>query len=349
MEKVYLDSAATTQMRDEVIDRMITVMRENYGNPSSTHSYGRSSKSLIENARKTVAGFLNVSASEIVFTSGGTEADNLALNSAVRDLDVRRIITSPIEHHAVLYTVNQLKECFDVEIVHVKITKTGEVTSSYFCNEIPPSSPKVINEFKSVSGDVDSFLEITTSVLIGDDDDGDNISNVDEGKGTGKDTDGDSIPDYLDVDDDGDNVLTSTERIANPGDPTTDDGYLDTDIDGIANYLDDDDDDDTIPTRLEITSAAQSPTLNKNEANIAKYLDKFSKDEFDGEPNVITNNISLKYVSRLTAKNVKFKKQGDNGEEISYTSFVLGTFTSDAIRTEIIPTITEEEISSRTR
>lgn len=228
-------------------------------------------------------------------------------------------------------------------------TYDGEVTSSYFCNEIPPSSPKVINEFKSVSGDVDSFLEITTSVLIGDDDDGDNISNVDEGKGTGKDTDGDSIPDYLDVDDDGDNVLTSTERIANPGDPTTDDGYLDTDIDGIANYLDDDDDDDTIPTRLEITSAAQSPTLNKNEANIAKYLDKFSKDEFDGEPNVITNNISLKYVSRLTAKNVKFKKQGDNGEEISYTSFVLGTFTSDAIRTEIIPTITEEEISSRTR
>ena len=85
MKNVYLDSAATTQMRDEVINRMTSVMKEVYGNPSSTHSFGRSAKSLIEQARKTVAGYLNVKASEIVFTSGGTEADNLALNSAVRD------------------------------------------------------------------------------------------------------------------------------------------------------------------------------------------------------------------------------------------------------------------------
>jgi len=160
MEKVYLDSAATTQMRDEVIDRMITVMRENYGNPSSTHSYGRSSKSLIENARKTVAGFLNVSASEIVFTSGGTEADNLALNSAVRDLDVRRIITSPIEHHAVLYTVNQLKECFDVEIVHVKITKTGDVDLDHLTELLQDTTKKTLVSLMHVNNEVGNILDI---------------------------------------------------------------------------------------------------------------------------------------------------------------------------------------------
>ncbi|HZJ35839.1 MAG TPA: aminotransferase class V-fold PLP-dependent enzyme, partial [Gillisia sp.] len=127
MKKVYLDNAATTQMRGEVIEKMTQVMKEFYGNPSSIHSYGRSSKSLVENARKTVAGFLNVSASEIIFTSGGTEADNLVLNSAVRDLGVKRIITSRIEHHAVLYTLDQLKACYGIEVDYVNLDENGEV------------------------------------------------------------------------------------------------------------------------------------------------------------------------------------------------------------------------------
>ncbi len=111
MKNVYLDSAATTKMRTEVISKMTEVMQV-YGNPSSTHTFGRTAKSLIENARKTVANYLKVEAKEIVFTSGGTEADNLILNSAVRDLGVKRIITSKIEHHAVLHCVDQLKDCF---------------------------------------------------------------------------------------------------------------------------------------------------------------------------------------------------------------------------------------------
>jgi len=160
MEKVYLDSAATTQMRDEVIHRMITVMKENYGNPSSIHSYGRSSKSLIENARKTVANFLNVTASEIVFTSGGTEADNLALNSAVRDLNVKRIITSPIEHHAVLYTVNQLQDCFDVEVVHVNITKTGDVDLKHLEELLQDSDKKTLVSLMHVNNEVGNILDI---------------------------------------------------------------------------------------------------------------------------------------------------------------------------------------------
>ena len=106
MEKVYFDNAATTRIREEVVARMTEVMKDTYGNPSSTHAFGRSAKTLIEQARKTVASILKVAPSEIIFTSGGTEADNLVLNSAVRDLGVKRVITSRIEHHAVLYTLN---------------------------------------------------------------------------------------------------------------------------------------------------------------------------------------------------------------------------------------------------
>ena len=102
-EKVYFDNAATTQMREDVISSMTEVMTLEYGNPSSTHAYGRSAKSLLENCRKEIAKILNANAGEIVFTSGGTESDNLILISAVKDLQVKRIITSKIEHHAVLH------------------------------------------------------------------------------------------------------------------------------------------------------------------------------------------------------------------------------------------------------
>ena len=98
MTPIYFDNAATTPIRDEVIESMAKVMKHSYGNASSTHSFGRSSKVLIEGVRNSIASYLNVSASEIVFTSGGTEADNLALRSAARDLGVRRFITSKIEH-----------------------------------------------------------------------------------------------------------------------------------------------------------------------------------------------------------------------------------------------------------
>src|SRR5690606_25725586 len=127
MKKVYFDNAATTQIREEVVNRMVQVMKETYGNPSSTHAFGRSAKSLIEQARKTVAKQLKVAASEIVFTSGGTEADNLILNSAVRDLGVKRIITSRIEHHAVLHTVEQLHETFGIKVDYVKLDDCGKV------------------------------------------------------------------------------------------------------------------------------------------------------------------------------------------------------------------------------
>ena len=94
---VYLDNAATTQVRNEVVDKMAAVLKSNYGNPSSTHSVGRSSKSILEQCRKRIAAQFNVKSSEIVFTAGGTEADNLVLRSAVCHLDVKHIISSRIE------------------------------------------------------------------------------------------------------------------------------------------------------------------------------------------------------------------------------------------------------------
>jgi cysteine desulfurase len=167
MENVYFDSAATTQIREEVVERMTRVLKENYGNPSSSHSFGRSSKSLIEQARKTVAGILNVKASEIVFTSGGTEADNLALNSAVRDLGVERIITSKIEHHAVLYTVNQLQECFDVDIEYVGLDEKGNIDLKDLENLLKASNKKTLVSLMHVNNEIGNKLDLKrTAELI---------------------------------------------------------------------------------------------------------------------------------------------------------------------------------------
>ncbi len=166
MRKVYFDSAATTQMREEVIEKMVDVMKSNYGNPSSTHSYGRSSKSLIENARKSVAAILNVAASEIVFTSGGTEADNLALNSAVRDLGVQRIITSPIEHHAVLYTIQQLKDCYGIQVAYVEVDKDGQVNIEDLERKLSSSEDKTLVSLMHVNNEIGNLLDIKKTAEI---------------------------------------------------------------------------------------------------------------------------------------------------------------------------------------
>lgn len=166
MEKVYFDSAATTQLRDEVVEKMTQVLKEYYGNPSSTHSFGRSSKSLVEQARKTIAGILNVKAAEIVFTSGGTEADNLALNSAVRDLGVKRIITSKIEHHAVLYTVDQLKECFGITVEYVRLNDHGEIDLDDLDKRLESSQEKTLVSLMHVNNEVGNKLDIKKAAEI---------------------------------------------------------------------------------------------------------------------------------------------------------------------------------------
>ncbi|MEO6348298.1 MAG: aminotransferase class V-fold PLP-dependent enzyme, partial [Aquaticitalea sp.] len=142
---VYFDNAATTPMCDEVIQRMAEVMKSTFGNASSSHSYGRTSKSLIEISRKTIASFLNCSASEIVFTSGGTEADNLVLRSAVRDLGVEEIITTRIEHHAILHTAEALQKEYEIKVSFVDLGSAGEVDLDHLENLLQSEHKKMVS------------------------------------------------------------------------------------------------------------------------------------------------------------------------------------------------------------
>ncbi len=127
MKKVYLDNASTTQLHSEVILEMTKVLSEVYGNPSSIHSFGRNAKSVLELSRKSIAKSLNALTQEIIFTSCGTEANNWILRSAVRDLKIKRIILSKLEHHAVLHTVEHLKNEFDIQVDYVTIKPNGEI------------------------------------------------------------------------------------------------------------------------------------------------------------------------------------------------------------------------------
>jgi cysteine desulfurase len=125
--KVYFDNAATTPVHPEVVDAMVPVLKDLFGNPSSIHGYGREVRALIESARKTVAGLLRASPSEIFFTSGGTEADNMAIRSAVSDLGVNHVISSPLEHHAVLHTIEELADKGSILFSMVKVDDEGHV------------------------------------------------------------------------------------------------------------------------------------------------------------------------------------------------------------------------------
>lgn len=127
MKKVYLDNAATTPLDHEVLEAMQLALANLYGNPSSTHSLGRSAKTQIETARKNIAKLLNASPAEIIFTSGGTEADNMILRSCVRDLGIKRIITTKIEHHAVLNTVLQLQKEYEITVHFLPVDENGQV------------------------------------------------------------------------------------------------------------------------------------------------------------------------------------------------------------------------------
>ncbi|RNI28621.1 cysteine desulfurase family protein [Rufibacter latericius] len=123
--RVYLDNAATTPIDKEVFEVMAPFMLEHYGNPSSIHAHGRQVRAAIEGARKTVAGLINASPSEIFFTSGGTEADNLAIICSIRSLGIKHAISSPLEHHAVLHSLEALEKTGEVELTLLKVDENG--------------------------------------------------------------------------------------------------------------------------------------------------------------------------------------------------------------------------------
>ena len=125
--KVYLDNAATTRIHPEVLEAMIPVLQNQFGNPSSIHAFGRETRSLIENARKTVAKLLHASPSEIFFTSGGTEANNTAIRCGIKDLGVKHAISSAVEHHAVLHTLEELEKNGIIKLSIVATDNLGHI------------------------------------------------------------------------------------------------------------------------------------------------------------------------------------------------------------------------------
>ena len=127
MKRIYFDNAATTAIHPAVIDEMTQLMHGHYGNPSSIHQEGRTIRAKLEEARKKIAGYLSASIGEIFFTSGGTEANNMAIKCAVRDLGVRRIITSKMEHHCVLHTVENVESYQHIHIDFVDIDSKGRI------------------------------------------------------------------------------------------------------------------------------------------------------------------------------------------------------------------------------
>ncbi len=159
MKPIYFDNAATTRIRDEVIEAMANVMKTNFGNASSSHSFGRSSKSVMETSRKAIASFFNVSAGEIVFTSGGTEADNLVLRSAVRDLGVKHIITSKIEHHGVLRTVEQLKKEYDITISWLNVDDKGAIDYNQL-EDLLINKSNVLVSLMHINNEIGNLLDL---------------------------------------------------------------------------------------------------------------------------------------------------------------------------------------------
>jgi len=160
MQKVYLDNAATTQVRDEVIKRMQEALAEHYGNPSSTHSFGRSAKTAVEQARKTIAKTLNAQPSEIIFTSGGTEADNMILRCAVRDLGVDTIITSKIEHHAVLHTVEELEKEYGINVWYVDLDEFGNPSLAHLEELLKKDDSKKLVSLMHVNNEIGNITDI---------------------------------------------------------------------------------------------------------------------------------------------------------------------------------------------
>ena len=159
MKKVYLDNASTTAIRPEVIQEMTKVMSEDFGNPSSTHSFGRNAKSILELSRKSIAKHLNCTAQEIIFTSCGTEANNWILRSAVKDLQVKRIITSKIEHHAVLYTLMALQSEYGIQIDYVAVKPNGEIDITDLVQLLSQES-KTLVSLMHVNNETGSVLDL---------------------------------------------------------------------------------------------------------------------------------------------------------------------------------------------
>ena len=159
-KRIYLDNAATTPLVPEVLNAMMPYFTEHFGNPSSIYSYGRESRLAIENARKSVAKILNVHPSEIFFTSGGTESSNTAITASVNDLGCQHIITSKIEHHATLHTVEYLHQEKNIKVSYVKLLPNGHIDLIDLENILSNSNQKCLVTLMHANNEVGNLLTI---------------------------------------------------------------------------------------------------------------------------------------------------------------------------------------------
>jgi cysteine desulfurase len=161
MNRIYFDNAATTQMDSKVIDVVVNSMSTIYGNPSSTHQFGRSAKSAIEKARRNIAKQFNAKASELVFTAGGSEADNMILHNAVTNLGVKRIVTSKIEHHAVLNTIIELCDGHSqVEVVYIDLLNDGSIDLNHLESILNSSTQKTLVSLMYINNEIGNILDV---------------------------------------------------------------------------------------------------------------------------------------------------------------------------------------------
>lgn len=157
--RVYFDNAATTAMDDRVIDAMLPFMREHYGNPSSVHSHGREVRSAIEKSRKKVAELLNASPSEVFFTSGGTEADNTAIVCGIQTHGIKHAITSPLEHHAVLHTLEECEKKGLLTIRMLEVNDKGEHNLDHL-QELLKSNPKSLISIMHANNEIGNINDL---------------------------------------------------------------------------------------------------------------------------------------------------------------------------------------------
>ncbi len=160
MDRIYLDNAATTPLSEEVIDSMVTVLRESYGNPSSTHSLGQEAKILLENVRREVANYLRVSPAEIIFTSCGTESNNMIIKSCVDHLSVQRIITTPLEHKCVAETVLDMKKNRGVEVVYLRPNSKGDISMEALEEALQQSDKKTLVTIMHANNEIGNLIDL---------------------------------------------------------------------------------------------------------------------------------------------------------------------------------------------
>jgi cysteine desulfurase len=159
MQKIYLDNAATTPLNPEVVEVMCEQLQDNFGNPSSTHEYGRKARSLLESTRKQIAAFYKCSPSQVLFTSGGSEADNLVLQNAARNWGIKRFISSEIEHHAVLHALDAIKKEYGVSVDHVRIDAFGDVDLQHLKELLEGSDDLCLVSLMMVNNEIGNLLD----------------------------------------------------------------------------------------------------------------------------------------------------------------------------------------------